>query len=104
MKRHTFDREISAARRHLEALRREPGARRTLLKEALSNLSNALEEIQAAAVQLLKHGDELAVAGARARAILDAVVDGIITIDAQGTIESFNPAAQWMFGYVASAC
>jgi PAS domain S-box-containing protein len=36
---------------------------------------------------------------AQARAILETTVDGIITIDAEGTIESFNPAAETIFGY-----
>jgi len=36
---------------------------------------------------------------ARAQAILETTVDGIITIDAEGTIESFNPAAETIFGY-----
>jgi len=38
---------------------------------------------------------------ARAQAILETTVDGIITIDAEGTIESFNPAAENIFGYDA---
>jgi PAS domain S-box-containing protein len=38
---------------------------------------------------------------ARAQAILNTTVDGIITIDAEGTIESFNQAAEAIFGYDA---
>lgn len=36
---------------------------------------------------------------ARFRAIFHTVVDGIITINTQGLIESFNPAAESIFGY-----
>ena len=35
----------------------------------------------------------------RMRSVLDHVVDGIITIDERGSIESFNPAAEKLFGY-----
>ncbi|WP_071871403.1 PAS domain S-box protein [Atopomonas hussainii] len=35
------------------------------------------------------------------RSVLDTVVDGIITIDPQGVIASFNPAATRIFGYCA---
>jgi PAS domain S-box-containing protein len=35
----------------------------------------------------------------RMRAIVNTVVDGIITIDDQGTIENLNPAAARVFGY-----
>lgn len=40
--------------------------------------------------------------GARIRAVLDTVLDGIITIDASGIIESFNPAAEGIFEYRAA--
>jgi len=36
------------------------------------------------------------------RSVVDHVVDGIITIDERGRIESFNPAAEKLFGFKAS--
>jgi len=44
---------------------------------------------------------ELAAEKSRYRSVIEAVVDGIVVIDAQGVIQSLNPAAEHIFGYDA---
>ena len=39
---------------------------------------------------------------ARIRSVLETVVDGIITIDEQGVVESINPSTERIFGYSAA--
>jgi PAS domain S-box-containing protein len=43
--------------------------------------------------------EELRNAEERMRSVVDHVVDGIVTIDEYGNVESFNPAAEKLFGY-----
>jgi two-component system, LuxR family, sensor kinase FixL len=46
--------------------------------------------------------DALRLSQSRATAILNTTVDGIITITERGIIDSFNPAAERLFGYSAT--
>ncbi len=63
----------------------------------LQSIANVL----AGAVDQARTKRALQVSEANARAILETTVDGIITIDADGGIESFNEAAEDIFGYDA---
>jgi len=63
----------------------------------LQSVANVL----AGAVERTETEQALRESEAKARAILETTVDGIITIDADGVIESFNAAAEDIFGYEA---
>lgn len=51
--------------------------------------------------QRLKMVEALKTSETRLRSVLESVVDGIIVIDERGGIESFNTAAEHIFGYLA---
>jgi PAS domain S-box-containing protein len=64
----------------------------------LRTLVGQLEEAVRRANQLAEVAEERE---ARMRAVLDSVADAIVTFDAEGIIETVNPAAERMFGYRA---
>jgi diguanylate cyclase (GGDEF)-like protein/PAS domain S-box-containing protein len=65
--------------------------------ERLDELARDLGDL----IQRKRSEEAMRASGQRIRAVLDNVVDGLITFDDSGRIESFNPAAQRLFGYEA---
>lgn len=55
----------------------------------------------AALTDIVRAQEALRESESRLRAILNAAIDAIIVIDERGVIETFNPAAEQMFGYEA---
>jgi PAS domain S-box-containing protein len=75
-----------------------PPARRA---DEIGKLSEVLDAFQGNVQQIQRTAAELDRSKARLSAVVDNAVDGLVTMDAQGAIVSFNPACERIFGYAA---
>jgi PAS domain S-box-containing protein len=83
---------------HVSALVSERTAALALTNWALSRAVDRHREAEQSAVDT---AERLARSEQRLKAVLDSTVDGIVTIDASGTVLSFSPPAERIFGYRA---
>jgi PAS domain S-box-containing protein len=68
-----------------------------MLRDLANGVEAELERIQLLQIQIQMRSAEN-----RLRAVIDTVIDGIVTIDRGGIVQTFNPAAEHIFGYAAA--
>ena len=94
---------LSAATRALQrgdlTVRVDPATAPDEFKILYASLNDYAQQQQLATESLQ---NKLVLQGQKLAAVIDHIVDGIITISEDGCIESFNPAATKMFGYSES--
>jgi len=76
------------------------------MQRQVENIRQGEQELRRLSVELEQRVTErtadLELANTRIQSILDTVVDGIITIDKRGIVETVNPATERIFGYLAA--
>lgn len=93
------DRELRIAMAEAAALGRLLDVRQEVVLQQALRLEQAVRAAEDRAEELARSRAQLASSEARKTAILDAALDSVITMDRDGRIVEFNPAAEATFGY-----
>ena len=75
-------------------------ARRSLSRATLEALGSVADGI-ALGIEQMRANEALRDSEAKLQAIVNNAIDAIVTIDVEGTVLSFNPSAERVFGYSA---
>ena len=92
------ERDLRMARAEVAALTHLLGARHHIVAEQSARLELARQEAEERADALANSRRRLAASEATKAAILNAALDAIVTMDVEGRVVDFNPAAERTFG------
>jgi PAS domain S-box-containing protein len=98
--------EVGVVARTLDEMMHEVQSTHADLEQRASQLAdsrqaalNVLQDVESSRQRIMAAERSSREQGARTQAILDCATDAIITISAGGVVESYNRAAEQMFGY-----
>ncbi len=92
---------LAVAASQVEALTQLLRVRENAVRLQSTKLRQALQDEHARAEELAASRSELAISEALSAAVVAGALDSVITIDAEGRIIEFNPAAERTFGYTS---
>ncbi|MCI5144815.1 MAG: PAS domain S-box protein, partial [Candidatus Electrothrix sp. AR3] len=86
---------------YTKKLEQYQGQLENLVQKRTFDLHSVNKELEQEVFERKQAGTMLRKSEARIRAVVDNLIDGIITIDEKGIVEFFNPAAELIFGFQA---
>ncbi len=94
--------DVSERKLAQEALQEAYGELENRVRERTAELAETNRKLRKEISERKQAEETLQESEEQLRTVLESSVEGIITINEQGIVESFNPAAERMFGYSAS--
>lgn len=92
-------RSLGKVRRAAQKVASGQFSEKLIVKTNIVEVASLAEDLEKMRMELEGQHNKIAVREERLRSIIDHSMDGIITFDEQGIIESFNQAASVIFGY-----